>query len=261
VLFVVVNKQKQTQKRKHKPIPADILADLAKINDVQVIPGQFKRSESSELEKKGSGELGDIYVNKLYDEFVDFCVAQMRIDLNDKRAETVHKKELIRGDNYAAKYNDDAYYTNKHYNNVLNYLIVTTYTTDDPDPLERLVPMIENLGIHVSDSPSLDYIDDESFQGYDVTHPTLSIIYADFDDNKKYEHDNKNIYIDITLVICSYGVVYSIDFSDDDEKYYIQEQIRYERNDQFPIYVENQTNVLLVLKTFKTVYDKFREMV
>jgi hypothetical protein len=69
------------------------------------------------------------------------------------------------------------------------------------------------------------------------------------------------IYISIELVVCEYGVVYSIDFSNDDEKYYIQEQIRYERNDQFPIYVENQTNVLFVLKTFKTVYDKFREMV
>jgi hypothetical protein len=195
VLFVVVNKQ--THKLKHKPIPSIILENVAKINDVQVIPGPLDRSEFSKSEKKGGGVLGDIYVNKLYDEFVDFCVAQMRVDLNDKRAETVHKKELIRGDNYAKKYKDDAYYTNKYYNNVLNYLIRTEYSEDTPDPLVRLVDPIEKSGIYVSGSPLDDDVDryNYDFNGYsEITPPCLYIIYTKLYERGYSIEDNSNIY-------------------------------------------------------------------
>jgi hypothetical protein len=263
VLFVVVNK------RKHKHIPSIILENVAKINALRFIRKSRKLSKPI---KKGSGEYDNIntdignssdeYVKELYDLYSDFYDEQMRVDLNDKRAETVHKRELIKGEEYDNDYDedDDDKYDNIHYNNVLNYLIITEYNTDNPDPLERLVPMIKKLGIHVASSPSYDYIDDEDFTGYGdyAPQPYLNIIYADLDEKQNYKHDKKNLYIGIKLVVYEGCVIYSIDFNENRKKYYIQEQIRCALKKETPIYVKNQTRVLEILKDFKFIFDEFR---
>lgn len=253
VLFVVANKRKQTQK--YKQIPADILTNIARIKEVQVFPKPFD-PKSSKLAKKGSGENGDEYVNELYDIFTEFCKEQMLIDLNDKNADIMHKEELIKG----------------NYNNVLDYLIRTEYSNiadystgeTNPDPLERLTPMVEALGLHISKTPSYDDTDDYNYEwfGYgddDITPPEFSIIYADLEEHKTTNstyktviHDDKNLHVDIILDAREDGVYYRIDFADDNKKHYMQDELR--KIIKFPIYLENQTNVIEVLQKIKDIW-------
>jgi hypothetical protein len=236
VLFVVVNK------RKHKPIPADILADVAKINALRVVHKPFKLSKIIGSEKIGSSENGDDYVNKLYDKYIDFISEQVVGKTLTLETMNIHQKEL----------------EDENYNNVLNYVIRTEYNSEtDPDPLERLVPIIKKMGLYVSKSPSSDDTDeyDYDFYGYDSAQihiPVLSIIYTDVGIDNMIIDNNSNIYIDITLELSDDGVEYAITPSDDHRQKIIHDYF------DFPIYIENQTDLLEAIKMFNNIWFKHK---